>query len=87
MLRSEINNYLTVGHSTMPEVASDIEIARAAELQPIEDIAVNLDIPPDALYRYGPHKAKLSYDFITSLADRPNGKAGAGHGDDADAGW
>ena len=58
----------------MPEVASDIEIARAAELRPIEEIALTLDIPPDALYRYGPHKAKLSYDFITSLADRPNGK-------------
>ena len=59
----------------MPEVASDIEIARAAELRPIEEIALKLDIPPDALYRYGPHKAKLSYDFITSLADRPKARS------------
>ncbi len=58
----------------MPEVGSDIEIARAATLKPIEDIAQKLDIPPDALYRYGPDKAKLSYDYITSLADRPNGR-------------
>ncbi len=58
----------------MPEVGSDIEIARAATLKPIEEIAQKLDIPPDALYRYGPDKAKLSYDFINSLADRPNGR-------------
>ncbi len=58
----------------MPEVGSDIEIARAATLKPIEEIAQKLDIPPDALYRYGPDKAKLSYDYITSLADRPNGR-------------
>ncbi len=58
----------------MPDVGSDIEIARAATLKPIEEIAQKLDIPPDALYRYGPDKAKLSYDFINSLADRPNGR-------------
>ena len=58
----------------MPEVASDIEIARAATLQPIEDIGQRLEIPSDALYRFGPHKAKLSYDFINGLGDRPNGR-------------
>lgn len=58
----------------MPEVGSDIEIARAATLKPIEEIAQKLDIPPDALYRYGPDKAKLSYDFINSVKDKPNGR-------------
>jgi formate--tetrahydrofolate ligase len=58
----------------MPEVGSDIEIARAATLKPIEEIAQKLDIPPDALYRYGPDKAKLSYEFINSVKDKPNGR-------------
>src|ERR1700733_2110287 len=55
-------------------MASDIEIARAATLQPIEQIAAGRGIPANAIYRYGPHKAKLGFDFIRSLADKPRGK-------------
>jgi formate--tetrahydrofolate ligase len=36
-------------------------------LHPIEDVAAKADIPRDALYRYGPYKAKLSLDYIKSL--------------------
>src|SRR5262249_12806798 len=53
---------------------SDIEIAQAARLQPIEQIGVKLGIPADALFRYGPTKAKLSPDFLAGLANRPQGK-------------
>ncbi|MDH3700417.1 MAG: formate--tetrahydrofolate ligase [Alphaproteobacteria bacterium] len=53
---------------------SDIEIARAAELLPIEQIAETLSIPNDALYRYGPNKAKVSFDFLKTLQDRPTGR-------------
>ena len=53
---------------------SDIEIARAAEMAPIEAIGERLGIPARSLYRYGPYKAKVSYDFIDSLEDRPDGK-------------
>jgi formate--tetrahydrofolate ligase len=56
------------------KVGSDIEIARAATMKPIEEIARRLGIPDRDLYRYGPHKAKLSFDFIDGLADRPDGK-------------
>ena len=38
---------------------TDIEIARAATLLPIDAIAAKLDIPPDAVEPYGRHKAKL----------------------------
>jgi formate--tetrahydrofolate ligase len=55
-------------------VKSDIEIARAATLQPIGDVAGKLGVPEDALVHYGPHKAKVSLDFIKSLDDRPDGK-------------
>ncbi|MFQ5564660.1 MAG: formate--tetrahydrofolate ligase [Parvularculaceae bacterium] len=54
--------------------ASDLEIARAAKLKPIEDIAARLDIPPDAIIPYGRDKAKISADFIDSVHDRPDGK-------------
>jgi formate--tetrahydrofolate ligase len=55
-------------------VKSDIEIARAATLQPIGAVAGKLGVPEDALVHYGPHKAKVSLDFIKSLDDRPDGK-------------
>ena len=58
----------------MAKPKSDIEIARAAELRPIEEIADSLSIPADALYRYGPHKAKVDFDFLKSLQGRPNGR-------------
>ena len=53
---------------------SDIEIAREATLKPIEEVGAMLDVPEDALYRYGPHKSKLSFDYADSLADRTDGK-------------
>ncbi len=53
---------------------SDIEIARAASMLPIEQVGEKIGIPGDALYRFGPHKAKISPEFIGSLGDRPDGK-------------
>ena len=54
-------------------MASDIEIARAATLKPLPEIAAALDIPADALEPYGKTKAKLSGDYIATLKDRPRG--------------
>ncbi len=56
------------------EPLSDIEIARAASMRPIADIGAKLGISHEALLPYGHTKAKVSYDFINSLAGRPNGK-------------
>ncbi|HEY2678532.1 MAG TPA: formate--tetrahydrofolate ligase [Steroidobacteraceae bacterium] len=53
---------------------SDIEIAQAATLKPINQIASRLGIPEEALDAYGRHKAKISFDFINGLAERTNGK-------------
>ena len=53
---------------------SDIEIARAAKKKPIQEIGAKLGIPTEHLLPYGHDKAKISEDFIKSLADRPNGK-------------
>ncbi|MCY6380155.1 formate--tetrahydrofolate ligase [Hoeflea prorocentri] len=53
---------------------SDIEIARAANKQPIQEIGAKLAIPSESLLPYGHDKAKVSADFISSVADRPDGK-------------
>ena len=55
-------------------VPSDIEIARAATLEPIQDIGAKLGIPEDALIPYGHDKAKLTSAFLDSIQDRPDGK-------------
>src|SRR6476659_750151 len=54
---------------------SDIEISQAAKMRPIVEVAAEkLDIPPEFVLPYGHYKAKISLDYIASLADRPNGK-------------
>ena len=53
---------------------SDIEIARAATTESIQDIGEKLGIPQEFLQPYGHTKAKISYDFIKSLESRPDGK-------------
>ena len=53
---------------------SDIEIARAANMQPITEVAEKVGIPANALELYGNSKAKLSQEFIKSLEGRPDGK-------------
>ena len=53
---------------------SDLEIARAAKLEPIEKVGARIGLPESALYRYGPNKAKVSLDHIAKLADKPSGK-------------
>jgi formate--tetrahydrofolate ligase len=58
----------------MSSPKTDIEIARAAAMLPIAEIGGKLGIPGDALLPYGHTKAKLTYDFVVSLADRPDGK-------------
>ncbi len=55
-------------------VKQDIEIAREASLRPILEIGAELGIPSASLVPYGHTKAKISLDYIDSLADRPQGK-------------
>nr|USU33943.1 formate--tetrahydrofolate ligase [Methylobacterium sp. OTU13CASTA1] len=53
---------------------SDIEIARAATLKPITEVAARIGIPDEALHNYGRHIAKIDHDFIKGLEDKPEGK-------------
>jgi formate--tetrahydrofolate ligase len=53
---------------------SDIEIARTQRLKPIAEIAEKIGAPESALHPFGRFIAKLEYDFLRSLGDRPDGK-------------
>ena len=53
---------------------SDIEIAEAADITPVVDLARDvLGIPAEALVPYGHTKAKVSLRYLRSLEDRPDG--------------
>ncbi|MFP3921632.1 MAG: formate--tetrahydrofolate ligase, partial [Dichotomicrobium sp.] len=53
---------------------SDLEIARAAKLRPIAEIAGRLDVPESALYPFGHHIGKIEDSFLKGIEDRPDGK-------------
>ncbi len=53
---------------------TDIEIAQAAKMLPITEIAKGLSIDPDALELYGRYKAKLPLSLRDELKDKPDGK-------------
>jgi formate--tetrahydrofolate ligase len=53
---------------------SDVEIAQAAAMKPIVQVAAELGLSEDDLEFYGKYKAKVSLDVWERLKDRPNGK-------------
>ncbi|MBC7260486.1 MAG: formate--tetrahydrofolate ligase, partial [Chloroflexi bacterium] len=55
-------------------VPSDIQIAQAAKLRPIREVAEELGLSEDDLDLYGKYKAKVHLDVLERLKDRPNAK-------------
>jgi formate--tetrahydrofolate ligase len=55
-------------------IPSDLEIAQAARLKPIVEIAEELGLCAEDLEPYGRYKAKVHLDVIARLQDRPLGK-------------
>lgn len=53
---------------------TDIEIAQQAKLLPIREVAAKAGIPEEALEYYGKYKAKISEEYIRSMATAPDGK-------------
>jgi formyltetrahydrofolate synthetase len=53
---------------------SDIEIAQAAEMKDIREIAGSIGLDEKYLELYGNYKAKVSLDVLEDFKDRPNGK-------------
>ncbi|PZS03573.1 MAG: formate--tetrahydrofolate ligase [Candidatus Chloroheliales bacterium] len=53
---------------------SNLEIAQAATLRPISEVAASLGLGEDDIELYGRYKAKISLSVLERLADRPRGK-------------
>jgi len=53
---------------------SDLDIAQAATLKPIVEVAEKAGIPRDMLELHGDFKAKVKLDVLDHLKDKPNGK-------------
>lgn len=58
----------------MKKVPSDLEIAQAAKLKPIIEIARQIGIKKDELELYGNYKAKISLSILDRFKNKPKGK-------------
>ena len=58
----------------MKKVPSDLEIAQAAKLKPINGIASQIGIKEDELEFYGKYKAKISLSILDRLKNKSQGK-------------
>ena len=56
----------------MTSVPSDIAIAQAAKMRPIQDVAAELGLGPDDILPYGRYKAKISADVVART--KPKGR-------------
>ena len=55
-------------------VPADIDIAQAATLKPIAQVAEEMGLLPGELELYGDYKAKIKLEVLERLADAPDGK-------------
>jgi formate--tetrahydrofolate ligase len=53
---------------------TSLQIAQAAKLRPITEIAEEMGLLPDEIDLYGPFAAKVKLRALKRLADRPNGR-------------
>jgi formate--tetrahydrofolate ligase len=60
-----------MAETTLP---SSLEIAQAAELRPIAEIAEEMGLEPDEIALYGNYKAKIDLSVLQRLRDLPDGK-------------
>ncbi|MGO4958281.1 formate--tetrahydrofolate ligase [Luteococcus sp. Sow4_B9] len=62
------------GAVTKKPLPTDLEIARAAQLDPIEEVAGRAGIDPAYLEHHGRHVAKVGLGVLDEVADRPAAK-------------
>ena len=53
---------------------SDLEIAQAAAMKPVAEVAAGIGLQDDELELHGKYKAKVELSVLDRLADRPDGK-------------
>jgi formate--tetrahydrofolate ligase len=59
---------------TTQSIPSDLDIAQAATLQPIWEIAEKMGLAREDIELYGDHMAKIKLETIDKLKDRPNAR-------------
>ncbi len=65
---------MTARTASTTTIPTDLEIAQAAELRPIVEIAEMMGLTRDEIELYGDYMAKIKLEALERLADRPNGK-------------
>jgi formate--tetrahydrofolate ligase len=60
----------------MSNVKSDIQIAREAKMQPINEVLAKINVPDESasFSPMGRHIAKINLEYLDTLKDKPNGK-------------
>ncbi len=58
----------------VPSIPSDLEIAYAAKLKPIEEVALDLGLEESEIILYGDTKAKIHLDALRRIGSKPTGK-------------
>ncbi|MBD1156869.1 formate--tetrahydrofolate ligase [Pelagibacterales bacterium SAG-MED20] len=60
----------------MSKVKTDIQIAREAKMQPINEILAKINVPDEsaAFSPMGRHIAKINLEYLDTLKDKPDGK-------------
>ena len=60
----------------MRDVKSDIQIAREAKMQPINEVLAKINVPDEstAFSPMGRHIAKINLEYLDTLKDKPEGK-------------
>jgi formate--tetrahydrofolate ligase len=61
-----------VGAASVTTVPSDIAIAQAAKMRPIQEVAAELGLGPDDILPYGRYKAKISAEVVARA--KPKGR-------------
>ncbi len=60
----------------MSDVKSDIQIAREAKMQPVNEVLAKINVPDEstAFSPMGRHIAKINLEYLDTLKDKPEGK-------------
>jgi formate--tetrahydrofolate ligase len=64
----------TTGEGVRPAMKSGLEIAQAASMEPILDVAASAGILPEELRPYGTYRAKVALSILDRLREGPDGK-------------
>ena len=73
-LKPGLRRFTATHIEPLTPVPSDIDIAQAAVLKPISQVAEELGLLPEELELYGNYKAKVKLEVLERLAGRPDGK-------------